>query len=223
MLDFGGNYIRPNNEHEVMERPTAVLHLDIRSMATQLERQFADYFYPPAPGIYVSDDINPVITPGKICYAVDQATGKYIPVTDLTNINSAIFDQDGRIIISAYFMQDKARHVSLQPILPTRGFQIILGLIEHVLESIAPYVRISSAHHRVRRLILPEHHHLWDDGTIEMRCQDLISEVHRFIGDDVWHRYYVKLRFNDIYLEKTIDYRIYCWEQEHGHEYAARR
>ena len=221
MISLGGNYVKPA-EQETTERTTASLHLDIRSLAQQLERQYADFFVPAAEGIYVSDDINPVITPGRVYYTRG-ATGEYVRVTDLTHVQDAVYDQDGRVIISAYRMKNKEGHVSNRPILPGRGINIILGVIDHVLESIAPYVRISSAHLRVRRLILPEHQYLWDDGTLEMCCHPVISEVHRFIGDDVWHRYYVRLRFNDIYLEKTIDYRIHCWEQEHGHEYASRR
>lgn len=55
--------------------------------------------------------------------------------------------------------------------------------------------------------------------NLSIHLMDLRSRIAKFLGDDNWIMHFVEEVGNDFVIRKTIDYRIWSWEREHGDEY----
>ena len=52
---------------------------------------------------------------------------------------------------------------------------------------------------------------------------ELRNQITEFIGKDKWIMHFKKKVRNDLWIEKTIDYRIYSWHKEHSWEYCTKK
>lgn len=48
-------------------------------------------------------------------------------------------------------------------------------------------------------------------GEIDRMLEPLSGEIEAWIGRDIWHMYFVKSKHTSIAIEKTSDYRIWCY------------
>ena len=197
--------------------------------AALIENQFSNFLLPPPAGVYKIGEVDACMVSGEPYFyeedkglfytdkAFFQYSGKTIqPIVNINDVNSAVYDKTGRIVIPAFMMQDKAQYLSSTPTVPCRGVVLVELLIKNYLDSISNIPGKRSYGGRVERHIKQEYA---DDSVIdslEVICKTLFLHIEQFVGDDLWHIYYVKRIQFDIVIEKTIDYRIHFYNTQHN-------
>ncbi len=203
-------------------RTTQTFFLPVFNYAFLIEKQYGELIIPPPVGIYRVGDIYPVITNNKKYYSQRVTKNNQFittPITDLNSVTDTVLDEIGNVILPAFVMKNKEQYLRNESTVPARGFMIVELLVKKYIESLAPWSKYSMYNSKLASHFKPEGSDLFNNGQIENLCKSLFMQVADFVGDDVWHIYFVKFIGLDLIIEKTIDYRISQWEQEHGHEY----
>lgn len=219
-----------NNSSNFQDIQTTERHiLSSLASAVLIEQQFGSFLLPPPVGIYKQGEVDPCVTSsGAYFYEQEQGAfytdksffqfnGKSIqPITDINIVQSNVFDRAGKIVIPAYMMLEKERYLSPTPTVPYRGVILVELLIRNFLDSISNIPGKKSYGGRIERHVDPRfiNHDVID--TLEVICKSLFMTIEQFVGDDLWHIYYVKRIQFDIVIEKTIDYRIHYYNTQHN-------
>lgn len=203
--------------HFDLVKPSDTLYLTVMSYAVLIEQQFGELLYPPPPGIYKLGETEPCIISTKRYYSEKVLPNKSRvtqPITDFDAITDHVVNENGQLVIPAYMMKDKPRYLSTVPTVPLRGLILVELFIKNYLDSICPYRKYNNFADKINNHILPGNEYLFDDGHLETTCQSLFRQIDSFIGKDDWHIYFVKRLHTDIIVEKTIDYRVHCWNEQ---------
>lgn len=229
---------------------TKKLILDAAATAEVIEAQFGAYLLPPEPGVYLPGSSSPAMQAHEFYYQLRRSSRtsppEMVPVKGVEDIKGAVFDRDGRIVVPAALAKD----VSLQPSLPVRGMAVVYSAVDQTLRECAAWSRRSVgsvgaflADHLKEefRQCLPDSEEdqlillrkgipaerlsvLQRNTAIREQMTDLLGEVRydvrQFVGQDKWVMHFHYASGRDIEVEKTVDFRIYQWEMEHGHEYS---
>lgn len=191
--------------------------LPVFNYAVMIEKQFGDVMMPAINGIYKVGDIYPSIISGKQYYS--QKINKLnqcitTPVTDFNKVNDTIIDESGNVIIPRGMMLNKENYLRNEPSVPSRGLILVELMIKRYIESVAPWVKYSMQNNKIISNFKPEGVELFTDGHIDKICDSLFAQISSFMGNDVWHIYFVKYSGLDIVIEKTIDYRVHYYNQK---------
>lgn len=206
-------------------RTTQTFFLPVFNYAILIERQYGDFIIPAPVGIYKVGDIYPCIQNNKRYYSQKISKTNQCNsclVTDINKVNDTIIDESGNLVIPAYVMKNKEQYLRNEPTVPARGLMIVELLVKRYIESISPWVRHSTYNSKILNHFKPEGIDLFNSGEIDLLCNSLFAQVSDFIGLDVWHIYFVKFMGLDLLIEKSRDFRVVQWEEEHGHEYPRR-
>ena len=203
-------------------KTTQTCFLPVFNYAVMIEKQFGDVMIPAAKGIYKVGDIYPSIIPGRQYYS--QKINKHnqcitTPVTDFNKVIDTIIDESGNVVIPRGMMLNKENYLRNEPSVPSRGLILVELMIKRYIESIAPWVKCSMQNNRIISNFKAEGMELFTDGHIDKLCESLFAQISTFMGNDVWHIYFVKYSGLDIVIEKSIDWRVHQWMQEHGNDY----
>lgn len=204
-------------------KTTQTCFLPIYHYAVMIEHQYEDLLIPNKLGIYKAGEIEPCIVANKSYFSqsIDKISGCYQrkAIVDFNKETNTVTDEIGTTIISSTMMRDKEHYLSNIPTVPARGLLIIEMLIKRFIESVTPWSRNSSFSNKLVSQFKINGSEILNEGHLDKICESLYSQLSEFIGHDVWHIYFVKFSGVDIIIEKTLDFRIQQWEQEHGHEY----
>ena len=188
--------------------------LPIFSMASLIEQQFGDFLKPAAEGIYKIGEVIPSMNlhgsyfSEKILPNRDRIT---IPITNFDNTISHVVDSKGNLVIPEYMMRDKKRYLSTVPTVPARGIILVEMLVAEFIESVCRHTKHRHFKQKIDQQLLDNGLFLHYEGHLALLCESLINQIQQFIGNDVWHIYFTKRIQQDLYVEKTIDFRIYEW------------
>jgi hypothetical protein len=202
---------------------TKSLILPIFHYAMLIEYQYSDFIVPIPPGIYRVGDIYPCIQNNRKYYSQKALKNdQYVTtiVTDINAVTDTILDEGGNVILPAAVMKNKAQYLRNEPTVPSRGLMIVELLIKRYIDSISPWMKYSMYNSKILSHLKPDGVDLFNNGQLETVCDSLFMQLNDFIGRDVWHLYFTKFIGLDLLIEKTRDYRIMQWEEEHGHEYS---
>jgi hypothetical protein len=167
-------------------------------------------------GAYLKGYDTPLITFDNSYYCKRlNSNGNYdvIPITSTDDINGEIFDRSNTLI-----MRD-GKFLTSTPTVPIRGIKIISAYIDMLLTKYSAWATNNniSVNDIWKEFIKQEYEYTPEVfELIEDLLYDLRSEVRSFIGNDKWIMFFQKSFRNDIIIERTIDYRIYHYCQEHG-------
>jgi hypothetical protein len=106
-----------------------------------------------------------------------------------------------------------------RPPFPHIGMAIVLCAIEHWVEENSAWTRRQTpSFERLMKQFIKkewqETHEVFDllrNLLIEIR-----TDVKLFLGNERWIMHFLRTRGLDIFIEKSIDYRIYDWERRHA-------
>lgn len=208
---------------------TEKLLLSSLANAVLIEQHFGAFLLPPPQGIYKNGEVDPCIINTEPYFFEDdkskfytdktffQFSGKSLqPISDINSVTSNVYDKLGRIIIPEFMMKDKERFLSSTPTVPYRGVILVELLIRNYIDSISNIPGKKSYAGRIERHVDPRFVDHTVIDSLEVICKSLFLQVEQFIGDDLWHIYYVKRIQFDIIIEKTIDYRIHYYNTQHN-------
>lgn len=198
---------------EELLKPQSVFYQNILEYAGLIEKQYGHLLRPFQEGIYTVGSFQPLMLSSKqyFLHNVENGIVKKVPIVDISKVNEAIYDQDGKIVVSAYVMQNKESLCSNTPMLPTRGANIILNLIKYEIAVKSRWERSQGYRMALNNSFTHDSGEVLDELMLDSFCESLVDQVNSFIGKDNWSIYFTRLVGVDICIEKTTDYRIHEW------------
>lgn len=200
---------------EVQDR----LILDISPYAGMFENACEGHLLPAPKGIYLNGTLEPVMVDGQAYYTYDRT--ETIPMTDINKNDRAVYNEAGKCVITSLQARRKAFFLSNEPFLPYRGIKIVETMVNDQIDSFVLY-------RRNRRNLFSELTKQFAPGVdvndqfgndLESIYKDLQSDVANFLNNHSWNLYFARMKNNMLHIERSLDYRAYCWEQEHGDAY----
>lgn len=193
----------------------ATYAFDPVSCAAQIESLFGPYLQPYDRGIYLRGSIVPAMVPGRTYFRLDKGLDGIavrVPVNDICDVKGDVYNINLDIVIQAR----RAKQVSLEPTIPVQGIRIIYAFIEEILNDNSAWSRLESCTLEavLKKFILPEHH-----GNTRLISRmidtmlDIQNDVMQFLGKDKWIMHFLKMNRTDIFIERSIDFRIFDWNR----------
>ena len=71
-----------------------------------------------------------------------------------------------------------------------------------------PFTNINNA---VGKCLKSDYAHLLNEDAFNAFIETPLSQLDQFIKDDNWNIYLSRVKTTSLYIEKTVDYRIYEW------------
>lgn len=204
--------------------------VDTINIACALETIAPDALLPFKPGVYMAGKVDPILHADQKYHQVidDPNTGMCVelPVVSIDDILGVVLNHNNAVVINARTAKHKASYLTTHPTVPARGIRIVSDV---VFSTIRAHAAWEPEHKFCMRTLLQSHlkeeyqgylHQAYKGeldlvGLFENAVVDLRSEVRAFLGSDKWIMHAQRERGTDIIIEKSIDYRIYQWEQEH--------
>lgn len=198
---------------------TQYLIIDPVPLAEQIEAQLTEVLQPLEVGFYIPGQSYPVMRMDQFYYQF--IGGKKIPVATQEDIVGDVFNEAGDVVVPAKY----AKRITLQPVLPTRGLQIIRVFLQCMLDHLETWPaqgkRFAATYPDLfEQFIQPVV--VEDDDkyshVVELllgMLSEIQDQVRQFVGKDRWVMHFVKdWGTSDFIIEKTIDYRIYDWQRK---------
>lgn len=204
-------------------KTTQALIIDPVEHGELIESALSGVLKPYQSGYYLPGQSKPVLESGKFYYT--KSAGQDIPLQGIETVGTAIYTQDGELAVTA----KQVKLLALQPTRPFRGISLVSVLVDQTLDSRAKWRRYTSggqekrspadvvSDYLVSELAVP----LPQLALLELAEQvvdltlDLRTEIGSFVGDDHWIMHFQRPWRSNIVIEKSVDYRIHAWEQEH--------
>lgn len=214
---------------------TKLLILNALPNAMLIEQQFGQFLTPPPQGVYKIGEVDPCIHSGH-SYFFKKKQGTFYSqkggfvnnpesqiedfeqITDINAVNSTVYDRTGKVVIPEHMMQQKDKYLSSKPTVPYRSILIVELLINKNIHDFSdiPNNRYQRFSNRIEQHIDPRYVNEESVDTLQSICKTLFMRLNEFINNDTWHMYFVKRQQFDIFIEKTIDYRIHEYNRLHN-------
>lgn len=221
-------------------KPERILEIDLLEAGHAIEAICEDFLKPPPKGIYTSTRLEPVMVDGQTYHYRNGI--ETVNITDISEVTHAVYDSKYRKVITATQMKNKKRYLSNEPFLPYHGIHIAAKIVQDM-------VRKYSAYQKRQRNPFTEMDNHFVDKTWFMTVDrnpytnepivddredpetrfglffDRVMSVHRdmvfdFMKDKTWNIHHVFLNDTTLQIEQCMDFRAYCWELEHGEQWA---
>jgi hypothetical protein len=196
-------------------KPREVLVLSLLDFIHELVSEYSVAMKDPEEGIYLRNDVRPVIKVGR-CFYSESSYRTMTPLTYLDGIDEAILDENGQIILPRFVMKRKHQLLLVKPSIPSRAIQLAFNLVGMYIDETVKYRTSEIYRELVLEQLRPEYTYLLGDGNIELVCQKLISRVAEFMGEDLWAVYFIRLINTTLVVEKAADYRVIEWTEKIG-------
>ena len=189
-------------------------------IAENVERLAREYLQPAKLGFYMKGGTTPVMVDG--CYYFKKEVGPNgelveIPILKIEDIKGNIFNQDAELIISS-------RNIALlsdEPTVPVQGLNMVSAFVQKHLDDHSAWSRKGPTQLEDiwAEYIKPEYLHTEKTHDLVESIAELMidvrTDVNHFIGNDKWIMHFMRRRGKDLFVEKSIDYRIHQWSIEH--------
>lgn len=192
--------------------PQASFVIPLLDYIPRLQDRYADYFIPPEPGIYLMNGLTPLLKSGH--YFSESSYKRLQPIHSLDNLQEAVLDDNGTVLIPRYVMRHKAQFLSAIPKVPVRAIQTAYLLIQiHLCQQTChEWHRVPTQ--AITQYIQPQYRHLVLYEDIEDICHSLIRLLDDFINGRRWHIYFTTLHHTDVIVERAEDFRIVDWMRQ---------
>lgn len=204
---------------------TKIMAIDIRESVLRLESYYGVVF-PPAPaGLYLPGHHKPIIEPGKTYYYQgDKTLVKSVNTMDL--VGKIVYDHLLHPIIPARASRTLVPFPDVHP----AAVNIVLRYIRHLMDKMSIWT--GEGLHGIptdlalMEIIREECPNVNNPAfgldvaimaeNIQLMLRSMSSTITSWLGNDPWIMHFFKHKGLEVHIEKSIDYRIYRWELEHG-------
>ena len=206
------------------ELPVKSIYIfDPLPIAQQIDAVVGKYIKPPTAGVYIGSSLTPMLLMDRAYFV--EGEGKKLTqlmkFEDLTGEGTRNFyNVAGELVVS---LKSGVR-ISTEPIYPVMSLMLMQGLIDELIETrsnwihgarnrtatelYAPYLRtFTEQEHEIQDLVHTQ---------LEEILLTTFNDVREFIGEDRWILHFLRVSGMDFIVEKTIDYRIYQYNLQHG-------
>lgn len=207
-------------------KPTEILVLDLMEYITYIDKNpYFDALVEPTPGVYLSSSLDPIMSPSNPCYPASKMGMTEYAITTVESMltcSEGVLNSRGTLIGDVRKIRRIVKHMTDKPQLPVVMLKVMMGVLTNYLSNLCRRTRHSINVSNYYQYIKPDYEYLIVEESYETIMDDLIMDIHKFVGRDVHHIYFTKLNGTSVIVEKTIDYRIYEWYQykakENGYE-----
>lgn len=195
---------------------------DTLPLAAMIESHMAHYLRPREPGLYLEGKDKPVFPPHRRYFCVEDGQMREIQIKRAADVKTDIYNDSDQLVFSAKAIK-RLRDTADLPIV---GMQIVEAQITSTIEQLSAWTltKGEQGDEYWWPFITPEYHHT---PAVFEKLRKMLGavrkEVASFIGEDEWIMHFTRNIRGGIMIEKTIDYRIFAWEQEHGKAFRQRR
>lgn len=204
-------------------KTTQALIIDPVEHGELIESALTGVLKPYPSGYYLPGQSKPVLESGKFYYT--RVNGQDSPLQGIESVSSAIYTQDGELAVAAKLV----KALTLEPTRPYRGIALVSLMVDHVLDSRAKWRKYTPGGREHRSLTDAVMDYLIGEIAIPLPQLTLIelaeqvaeltlelrTEVSEFVGEDHWVMHFQRQWRSNLVIEKSVDYRIHAWEQEH--------
>lgn len=197
---------------QLLLRATSVLVIDAVEELQYLLFKYPDILIDNPKGIYQVGNISPILQEGQRYYTRSGLnSGK--PITDIENVNEAVFDVNGHLLINDFVMARKRKFLSNESKISKAGLHAVYCFINKKIEDNCAYSRVRRYDDQFIQCFKPDYHDAIRQGEIDVDLLfgTLNTRIQPFIEKDPWTIYFVKKISTLALLEKTVDFRIYDW------------
>jgi hypothetical protein len=198
----------PYDLSELLE-PQASLTVHLLDFISRLQDRYHALFLEPEPGIYLLNGTSPILKTQP--YYTVTGYAEQTPLTQLDGIRESILDSNGQVVIPQYIMQNKQKFLSSIPKVPVRAIQTACLLVKIQIQELVKHDWSPSHRHTLLAPFKPECRDDVDYDEIVELCRDLMAVVDDFIGDKLWHVYFVNTVDTDLTVDRAEDFRIIDW------------
>jgi hypothetical protein len=193
--------------HRLASAKEMTMVFDLRELGGLIELSCEDRLKPPPAGIYVNTQVEPVLVLGKTYYEI--VDGRSKPLVDPTDARGAVYNDEGKRLITAAQMKNRAVTLSTTPLIPYRGIKIAKLLYEHQIDNHVQWRKRSS-----NRMDHIASHFLdgIDSETVTRNMHEFLmlvwSNLYPMLADHEWHVYTTMQNACSLRVERGEDYRV---------------
>jgi hypothetical protein len=167
------------------------------------------------PGIYQKNMVDPVFKLDEPYYTADGLIYN-TAITDINQVNQAVYDRHGRMVVTDYTMRYKKEFLSTQSQYSIYGIRAVYYFIQRYIEdrsAFAPTGRYTDA---LINCFKPEFQRAVyaQEIDLDFLFSHTAQQVFAFIENEPWTIYFVKQVGTITVVEKTVDFRIYDWTMQ---------
>ena len=202
------------------KKPIVQMRVNLERMAFELELLFGEDLKPAPVGIYSAMQVEPVMVKGQQYYTRDPKNprGAQLELHDINTAQTAVYDCDGKCVISLQVIQNKDRLLSDTPLLPYRGIKIACLLHEWAIDRSIRWRSRRSTNWPGKLFsehLLPIDGGPWTDEVIEHYVGPFFQEIDQTLGELMinheWHIFHLKAKDLNLTIERGEDYRVLEW------------
>lgn len=194
---------------ESLLKPEEVCVVSLKEPAHSLHSALFEALQPNPEGIYIKGQLMPVVKPGQKLFALN--SGKSFSYDQIAEIQDDVCDEDGNVLIKKELMLDKARLLNYGGYYPVSALQLLKANVDLNLRRFCKFAVPFSNESTVLRYLKPGYKHILNEGYLDTYTNDIIEQLHEFIVKDLWRIYFTKVKSDNLFIEKSVDYRIYEW------------
>lgn len=193
------------------------LFLNLINPASLLEQKLGGALLAPTRGLYRMGEVEPVFKSGVPYFTMHRDASRghalvFTQIMDINTVESAVYDEAGKNLVSAAFMKQKAYTLSPGPTVPARALHLIEDVVDYAIHSVLAWTSNQQSTNKILSHFRPEFRHLVDVEDLLQELRYVITEVMSFVGDDTYCYYTLKLSNSDLFVNKCQDYRVIQWE-----------
>ena len=195
---------------------------EISHIANAIEMDCQEHLLAPPKGIYCSGKLEPAMIDGQTYYS-SKSGSRLEPITDINKVNTAVYNESGKCVIPLLYMKKRNLMVSNEPFMSYRGLHIVRELVTNQIDHSCAYRRYAKDKHGcISKHFIPgtDINEIYAD-VLDVIYKPLEAEIYEFLGNHAWDMHFAKLQNTILIIERGMDYRAYCWEQEHGDAWRA--
>lgn len=159
-------------------------------------------------GIYTLNSLWPVI--GESTKIFDK-NGRPLDYDRVEELKTSVFNENGKLLINEYILKNLPHTVNRHGFYPISALQLLKHIVDKAMRAYCQYASPFTNDSAVHNYITSESSDLLTSGQLENYVIDVNEEIFNFVCDDRWNIYFTKVKRDNLYIEKTIDYRIYDW------------
>ncbi len=226
MVNFYSYYPVMSNYHKDEEKPIhpdsllkteEILTIPLGGASQRLCLLHGKDLEPNPEGIYIFNTLHPVLLPGQIGYLKN---GKTVNFTDILKyVDEDVFNENGILKIPGKVLQNKSKLINQSGFFPISALQLLKHNVDKNLQSFCPHSVPFTSAVSYDRYLKKSAEDLIANGVCDSVLELEIPEIHEFIYKDLWRIYFVKTKTNNLFIEKSIDFRIYDWTKMKYEEY----
>ena len=186
-----------------------ILVVSLRDHAFHLHGSIGDKLVPNPEGIYVRGKLFPVISPKDQLFILE--TGKPVKYENLATINESVCNNQGKVLITKDVMCRKQTMLSYSGFYPISALQLLKANVDLNIRRYSRFAAPFTNETVAINYLKPEHRHLFSSDFFDDYTSDALEQAFEFISKDNWRIYFTKVMADSLYIERSIDYRIFDW------------